>query len=76
VTGKESRIVVYGTLADLVKARDEAKASGDFLRYIWLAYTVPIVDGRGQLHKPSHKKYGIKTTTMEDFLKSRPDLYI
>lgn len=58
----------WGTYEDLVNGRDAALKSGDFGKYIWLAYTVPTVDGRGKLHKPKHQDYGIKTTTVEEFL--------
>lgn len=35
---------------------------------------VPTVDERGRLFEPKHQNYGIKTTSVEDFLVSRPDL--
>jgi hypothetical protein len=65
VKGKPIEIHNIGNIDDLVLARDSAKSKGNMPAYIWYAYTVPIVDGRGKLHNPKHQQYGIVPTSVE-----------
>jgi hypothetical protein len=54
-----------GSVEDLVNARNKNKAEGNYSAFIWYAYSVPMVDGRGKLHNPTHQKYGITPVTLE-----------